>query len=52
MPLILPIALAKIKPSNTSKNVLNQIRQIIYFLYWAKEVTKKIYNNITNSIKV
>ena len=34
---ILPIALA----GNTSENLLNEIKQIIYSLYWAKEITKK-----------
>ena len=29
----LPIALAQVKASNTSENLLNEIRQIIYFLY-------------------
>ena len=24
----------------------------MYSLYWAKEITKKVYNNIVNSIKV
>ena len=37
----LPIALAQIKPGNASENLLNKICQIIYSLYWAKEVTKK-----------
>ena len=46
------IALAQVKASNTSENLLNQIRQIIHSLYWAKGITKKAYNNITNSIKV
>ena len=38
----LPIALAQVKAGNTSENVLNEILQIIYFLYQAKEFTKKI----------
>ena len=29
----LPITLAQVKAGNTSQNLLNQIRQIIYFLY-------------------
>ena len=37
----LPIALAQVKADNTSKNLLNEIRQIIYSLYREKEVTKK-----------
>ena len=44
----LQIALA----SNTSENLLNEIRQIICPLYQAKEITKKVYNNIMNSIKL
>ena len=48
----LPIALGLVKASNTSENLLNEIRQIIYSLYRAKEITKNVYNNIMNSIKV
>ena len=48
----LPIALAQVGAGNTSENLLNEIRQIIYPLYGAKEITKKLYNNIMNSIKV
>ena len=48
----LPIALAQVKVGNTSENLSNKIRQIIYSLYQAKEITKKVYNNIMNSIKV
>ena len=48
----LPIALAQVKTNNTSENLLNEIRQIIYSLNRAKEITKKVYNNIMNSIKV
>ena len=48
----LPIALAQVKASNTSENLLNENRQIIYSLYRAKEITIKVYNNIMNSIKL
>ena len=48
----LTIALAQVKAGNTSENLLNEIRQIIYSLYQAKEITKKMYKNILNSIKV
>ena len=48
---MLPITLAQVKPGNTSENLLNEIRQNIYSLYQEKEVTKKVYNNKTNSIK-
>ena len=48
----LPIALAQIKAGNNSESLLNEIRKIVYALYRSKEITKKVYNNITNSIKV
>ena len=48
----LPIAPAQVKAGNTSETILNEIRQIIYSLYWAKEIPKKVYNNIMNSIKL
>ena len=48
----LPIALAQIKAGNNSESLLNEIRQIVYSLYRSKEITKKLYNNIINSIKV
>ena len=44
----LSIALAHVKAGNTPKNLINEIRQIIYSLYCAKEITKKVYNNIIN----
>ena len=47
----LAIALAQVKAGNTSENLLNEIHQIIYRLYQDKEVTKKEYNNIMNSVK-
>ena len=47
----LPRALTQVKTGNTSENLLNEIRQIIYSLYRGKEVTKKLYKNIINSIK-
>ena len=48
----LPIALAHVKAGNNSESLLNEIRQIVYSLYRSKEITKKVYNNIINSIKV
>ena len=48
----LPIALSEVKAANTFKNLLNEIRQIIYFLYQAKEITKNVNKNLMNSIKV
>ena len=48
----LPIALAQVKAGNNSESLLNEIRQIVYSLCRSKEITKKVYNNIINSIKV
>ena len=48
----LPIALAQVKADNTSEILLNQIRIIIYSLYQAKVITKKVYSNIMNSINL
>ena len=48
----LPIALAQVKAGNNSESLLNEIGQIVYSLYRSKEITKKEYNNIINSIKV
>ena len=48
----LPMTLAQVKAGNTSENVLNEIREIIYSFYRAKEITKRLYNNIMNSIKL
>ena len=45
----LPIALAQVTAGNTSKNLLSEIDWIIYYFYWAKEITKNVYNNIINS---
>ena len=47
----LPIELTQVTPGNTSKNLLNEIWQIIYFSYRAKEATK-VYNNIMDPIKI
>ena len=48
----LPIALAQVKVGNNSESLLNEIRQIFYSLYQAKQITKKIYNNIIKSTNV
>ena len=48
----LPIALAQVKAGNNSESLLNEIRKIVYSLYRSKEITKEVYNNIINSIKV
>ena len=47
---ILSIALAQVKSGNNSESLLSEIRQIFYSLYQSKQITKKVYNNITKSI--
>ena len=49
---ILPIPLAEIKAGKNSESLLNEIREIVYFLYQSKQITKKVYNNIINSIQI
>ena len=46
----LPIALAQVKAGNNSESLLNEIRQIVYSLHQAKEITKKVYNHLMNSL--
>ena len=48
----LSIEFAQVKAGNTSEKVQNEIRQIKYSSYPGKEVTKNVYNNIMNSIKL
>ena len=49
---IFPIALAQVKAGNTSENLLDEIRQFICYLYRTKEITKRVCNNIINSMKL
>ena len=46
----LPIALAQVKAGKNSESSLNEIREI-YSLYQSKGITKKVYNNIIESIQ-
>ena len=48
----LPIALAQIKADNSYESLLNEIRQIIYSLYWKKEFTQTVYSKKMNSVKL
>ena len=36
--------LAQVKAGNTPENLLNEFRQVLYSLYQAKVITKKVYN--------
>ena len=44
------IVFVQVKPGNLSANSLSEIRQLIYHLYQAKGIIKKVSNNITKSI--
>ena len=48
----LPMALSQVKVGITSENLLNEIRQVMYSLYRAKEVPKSVINSIMNSVKL
>ena len=43
------ITVSQLKADNTFE--IYWIYQLIYYLYQAKEITEKVYNNIMNSIK-
>ena len=47
----LPILLAQIQAGNNSSKLKNEARQILYFLYGSKELTKTVYNNLTKAIR-
>ena len=49
MLLRLPIAIVLVKVGDTSENLVNEIRQIIYSLHREKEFTKTVYNNIMHN---
>ena len=38
----LPKVLAQVKAGNNSESLLHEIRQIVYFLYHSKQITKKV----------
>ena len=42
----LPITLAQVKGGSAPEKLLNKIHQILYSLYRANKMTKKVYNNI------
>ena len=46
----LPIALSKIYTNNSSKELINNIKQLINDLYDNKQITKKVYNNLIKTI--
>ena len=46
----LPIALSKIYTNNSSKELINNIKQLINDLQDTKQITKQVYNNLIKAI--
>ena len=46
----LPIALSKIYTNNSSKELINNIEQLINDFYDNKQITKQVYNNLIKAI--
>ena len=46
----LPITLSKIYTNNSSKKLINNIKQLINDLYDTKQITKQVYNNLIKAI--
>ena len=46
----LPILLAQIKAGNNSNQLKNEIRQILYPLFQHNKITKKVYDNLIESL--
>ena len=46
----LPIALSKIYTNNSSKELINNIKQLINDLYDTKQITKQVYNNLIKAM--
>ena len=45
-----PTSSALLKAGKNSENIENKIKQLLYSLYFSKNLTKKIYNNLINTI--
>ena len=48
----MPTVLAKVKAGNTYENLLNEIRQFIYFLYRATEITNTVIQLVNTVIQL
>ena len=46
----LPINLAQLKAGNNSEKIKNEIRQLSYFLYRSKILTKQLYKSLVDII--
>ena len=46
----LPITLAQLKAGNNSEKLKNEVRQLLYFLYCSKNMTKQVHSNLIKYI--
>ena len=46
----LPISLAQLNTGNYSKELKNEIRQLLYSLYRSKNLTKQLYKSLIDII--
>ena len=42
----LPIALAQLKAGNNSNKLKNEVRQLLYSLYFSKNITEQVYKSL------
>ena len=47
----LPITLAQLHAGNNSEKLKNEIRQLLYSLYWSKKLTKNVYKSLVDIIQ-
>ena len=47
---LLPVLLAQIKAGNNSRELKNGIRQLLYFLYRSKKISKTVYKSLIATI--
>ena len=47
----LPITSAQLKVGNNSEKLKNEIRQLLYFLYRSKKLTKQLYKSLIDIFK-
>ena len=46
----LTISLGQLEAGNNSNKLKNEIRQLLYSLYYSKNMTKQVYNNLIKQI--
>ena len=46
----LPVLLAQVQAGNNSRELKNEIRQLLYSRYRSKEISKKVYENLIATI--